>query len=507
MAEGSVKGRYNALRLKYLGINTYREKVLYLPVNAHVCRSEGFEVHARVKVTVNNKSVIATLNFVENHLLALDEAGLSNAAWESLGAQEGDQALISHTLPLPSFNAVRSKIYGNALSKTQIQGVIEDITAGLYSDIEIAAFLSACSGGRLNLDEIVDMTRAMIDVGDRLAWNGGQVVDKHCVGGLPGNRTSLVIVPIVASYGLIMPKTSSRAITSPAGTADTMEVLAPVNLDLTAMHQVVNQENGCIVWGGSVSLSPADDILIAVERVLDIDSEGQLIASVLSKKIAAGSTHIAIDMPVGPTAKIRTPEMARLLKIYFQYVADALGVTVKIIESDGQQPVGRGIGPCLEAWDVLDVLQGKPDAPADLRARSLDLAGHILEFSAKISKGEGRLRAEKILASGEAWHKFQAICEAQGGFREPRTARFTHTAEAPGSGKIKSIDNRRLARVAKLAGAPRDQTAGVALHASLGARVGHRQPLFTIHADFKGQLSYALDYLALNKDIIDIERD
>jgi thymidine phosphorylase len=507
MSKTSQDKYYNPLRLKYLGINTYKEKVLYLPIDAHVCRSEGFEVHARVKVTVNQKSIIATLNFVERELLSLDEAGLSNAAWESLNAKEGDQVLISHTLPLQSFNSVRSKIYGHTLSKDQIQSLIEDITAGLYSDIEITAFLSACAGGRLTLDEIVHMAQAMIDVGDRLTWDVSQIVDKHCVGGLPGNRTSLIVVPIVASYGLMMPKTSSRAITSPAGTADTMEVLAPVNLSLEAMHKVVNKENGCVVWGGSVSLSPADDILIAVERVLDIDSEGQLIASVLSKKIAAGSTHILIDIPVGPTAKVRTLEMARLLKIYFQYVAEGLGVTVKIIQSDGQQPVGRGIGPSLEARDVLSVLQNKADAPLDLRDRSLDLAGHILEFSENIPKGKGRSIAAEILSNGQAWKKFQAICEAQGGFREPRTAQFTHTVEAKEAGKIKNIDNRRLARVAKLAGAPHDQTAGVDLHLFLDALVHNRQPLFTIHANSQGQLSYALDYLVLNKDIIEIEKE
>ena len=496
-----------ALRLKYLGINTYKEKVLYLPVDADVCRSEGFEVHARVTVAGNQKQIIATLNFVENGLLSSNEAGLSNAAWDSLGASEGDQVFISHTLPLHSFNSVRSKIYGHSLNQTQIHDIIADITTGLYSDIEVASFLSACAGGRLNPDEIVYMTQAMIETGDRLTWDVDQVVDKHCVGGIPGNRTSLIVVPIIASYGLIMPKTSSRAITSPSGTADTMEVLAPVNLDLPTMHKVVNQENGCIVWGGSVSLSPADDILIAVERVLDIDSEGQLIASVLSKKIAAGSTHIVIDMPVGPTAKVRTPEMAKLLKTYFLYVADALGVCVNVIESDGHQPVGRGIGPSLEARDILKVLQGDPDAPLDLKARSLDLAGHILEFSNKISKGEGRLIATRILESGAAWNKFHAICEAQGGFREPKTAQYTHTIEAEEAGQVKSIDNRHLAKVAKLAGAPYDQTAGVDLHTPIGSLIDYGQPLFTIHADSKGQLSYALDYLNLNKDIINIEKE
>lgn len=498
---------YNALRLKYLGINTYKEKVLYLHSDAAVCRSEGFEVHARVKVSVNQKQIIATINFVENGLLSSDEAGLSNAAWESLEAKEGDQVFIYHTLPLRSFNSVRSKIYDHPLTKDQVQGVIKDITAGSYSDIEVAAFLSACAGGRLNQEEIVYMTQAMIETGDRLTWDADQVVDKHCVGGIPGNRTSLIVVPIIASYGLIMPKTSSRAITSPSGTADTMEVLAPVNLDLPTMHKVVNQENGCIVWGGSASLSPADDILIAVERVLDIDSEGQLVASVLSKKIAAGSTHIVIDMPIGPTAKVRTVEMANLLKTYFLYVADALGVCVKVFESDGSQPIGRGIGPSLEARDVLQVLQGKPDAPIDLRDHSLDLAGHILEFSANVSKGEGRIIAERILRSGDAWNKFYAICEAQGGFREPKRAQFTHCIAAEHEGEIKRIDNRRLSRLAKLAGAPLDQAAGIDLHTRVGAAIDLGQPLFTIHAESEGQLSYALDYLALNKDIIKIGRE
>lgn len=506
MAEKTRNESCSPLRLKHLGINTYKEKVLYLPLNAHACRSEGFEVHARIQVTINHKHIIATLNFVENGLLAPDEVSLSNAAWDSLGAKEGDLVYLSHTLPLPSFNAVRSKIYGHTLSKDQIQSIIKDITAGHYSDIEITAFLSACGGGRLNLDEIVHMTQAMIDTGDRLKWDTNQVVDKHCVGGLPGNRTSLIVVPIVASYGLMMPKTSSRAITSPAGTADTMEVLAPVNLDLATMHKVVNHENGCIVWGGAVSLSPADDILIAVERVLDIDSEGQLLASVLSKKIAAGSTHILIDMPVGPTAKVRNAEMARLLKVYFLYVAEALGVSVRVIESKGDQPIGRGIGPCLEARDVLQVLQGKPDAPQDLKDHSLDLAGYILEFSENIPRGEGRRLAKEILESGQAWNKFYAICEAQGGFQEPTVARYTQVVTAQEAGRIKKIDNRRLARVAKLAGAPHDPTAGVDLHTSLGTIVDRQQPLFTIHADASGQLSYALDYLALNKDLIEIDR-
>jgi len=196
----------------------------------------------------------------------------------------------------------------------------------------------------------------MIDAGSRLSWPHDIVVDKHCVGGLPGNRTTPIVVAIAAACGLIIPKTSSRAITSPAGTADTMETLTEVSLSLDDMRRVVDREGGCIVWGGSMNLSPADDILIRVERPLDFDSEGQMVASVLSKKLSAGSTHLVIDIPVGPTAKVRSTVMADSLALRLTQVGEALGLTLRVRQTDGTQPIGRGIGPSLEALDVLAVL-------------------------------------------------------------------------------------------------------------------------------------------------------
>lgn len=209
----------------------------------------------------------------------------------------------------------------------------------------------------------------MVDAGELLSWNADIVLDKHSVGGLPGNRTTPIIVQIIAALGLTMPKTSSRAITSPAGTADTMETMAPVELATADICRVVEQEGGCIVWGGAIKLSPADDILIRIERALDLDSEGQMIASVLSKKIAAGSTHLMLDIPVGPTAKVRSQQAAEALSAGLMAVADAFGIKTKVIAGDGTQPIGRGIGPALEANDVLAVLQCAPTAPRNPCAR------------------------------------------------------------------------------------------------------------------------------------------
>jgi thymidine phosphorylase len=141
---------------------------------------------------------------------------------------------------------VRAKIYGHALTDRQIHAILLDVAEGRYTDVEIAALLTACAAG-INLDEVVGLTRGMVAVGERIRWDREIVADKHSVGGLPGNRTTPIVVAIVAALGVCIPKTSSRAITSPAGTADTMETLTSVDLDVKAMQRVVERESGCLV--------------------------------------------------------------------------------------------------------------------------------------------------------------------------------------------------------------------------------------------------------------------
>lgn len=487
-----------------VGINTYKEAVVYMRQDCHICLSEGFESLSRIRVSSGDKSIIATLNIVSGDLIHPGEVGLSECAWDLLGAKPGDRVVFSHPEPLNSLSYVRSKIYGNILAQKEIDEIISDITSRNYSGVHIATFLTACAGGRMNVDEVVSLTQSMMKAGDILTWPSETVVDKHCVGGLPGNRTTPIVVSIVTAAGLIMPKTSSRAITSPAGTADTMEVLAPVNLDLASMKQVVEQENGCIVWGGAVALSPADDILIRVERAINLDTEGQMVASVLSKKLAAGSTDILIDMPVGPTAKVRTSKMANTLGSLLKEVGEVLGLNIEVSISDGTQPIGRGIGPALEARDILEVLQNQKNSPHDLCERALAIAAKILEFSPNTPKGEGIVQATEILESGKAWEKFQSICEAQGGLRDIPEAQYTHQVTAINTGVVKAIDNRRIAQVAKLAGAPHDKVAGIYFHSPIGKRVEKGEPLFTIHAESKGQIDYALHYVKASPTIIEV---
>ena len=493
--------RTNHMRVRRLGLDTQHESVVFMHKDCQVCRSEGFNAHARVLLSNGKHSVIATLFHATGNLVSHDEAALSEAAWTRLGLNDGDMIVVRHPPTVESLSHLRGRIYGSELAEPSFHAIIKDIVAGNYSDIHISSFVTACSARPLGHREILALTQAMVDVGERMTWPAGIIVDKHSIGGLPGNRTTPIIVSIVAALGLRMPKTSSRAITSPAGTADTMETMAPVDLDTAAIRRVVEREGGCIVWGGSVRLSPADDILIRVERALDLDAEGQMIASVLSKKIAAGSTHLVLDLPLGPTAKVRTPEAAERLSLGLASVANHFGLKTKCMVNDGTQPVGKGIGPALEARDVLAVLQNDQQAPHDLRERAVALAGGLIELAGLAGDGQGLALAARTLDDGKAWLKFQRICEAQGGMRSPPASKHRKLLPAPREGRIESIDNRKVAKLAKLAGAPEDKAAGVELHVKVGAKVQQGEPICTVHAEAPGELAYAFDYALSNDDI------
>lgn len=508
MADAAVRADAFAretLRAVRMRIDTHDEPVVYMRRDCYVCRSEGFHALGRVRVALGTRTVVATLNIVDSEVLAHDEAGLSEAAWKALAPSDGDTLAMSHPDPIESLAHVRAKVFGRRLDRDAIFAIVRDVVAGSYAPVHLAAFVTAAVEDRLDLDETTHLTEAMVETGERLDWGVPVVGDKHSVGGLPGNRTSPIVVAIAAANGVVVPKTSSRAITSPAGTADTMAVLTRVDLDPGEMRRVVERTGACLAWGGAVRLAPADDVFVRVERALDLDSEGLLVASVLSKKIAAGSTHVVVDMPVGPTAKVRTAEAARALSARLVEVARRAGMTVRVVTTDGAQPVGRGIGPALEARDVLAVLAGEPGAPRDLRDRALLLAAELLEATGKAAPGEGRRLAADTLESGRAREKFEAICRAQGGFRKPPAAPHVHEVRSPRPGKVAGLDNRRLARVAKLAGAPAAQAAGVEMRVRLGERVRAGDPLFAVHAESPGELAYALDWYATQDGIVHLD--
>ncbi len=489
-------------RLKHLCIDTLSEHVIFIHEDAVASGDLGFRPLDRVRVAQVDgqgshgeaREITGILNFCRDDLIQPDEIGLSEVAFHDLGLAIG--ARVNATLaPAPSsLDLVRNKLRGQRLDEGAFNAIFADVVQHRYSKVELSMFVLACALQTLDATELVALTQAMIAAGTSLTFDHAPIPDKHCIGGVPGNRTTMIVVPILATLGLTVPKTSSRAITSPAGTADTMGVLAEVALSPQRLYEVIEQAGACIAWGGALGLAPADDILITVERPMEIDTEAQMVASILSKKKTAGATHVLLDIPVGNSAKVRSLADAERLSGLFEVVAKHIGLQLDIVITEAKGPIGFGIGPRLEALDVLAVLARLPAAPVDLREKSLFLAARILELVGRAKEGEGYHQAREALDSGAAEKAFNRIVVAQGARDLPAPARFREVIEAGNEGRIREIDCWTIARIAKLAGAPANVAAGVRLLKQVGDVVHKGEPLLEIHAQSRDQANFGTNH-------------
>ena len=447
----------------------------------------------RINLSANGDTVTAVLGWTDdNSYLASESCAVSREVLTKLGIAEG-QALCIERSPAPQSRTIlQKKVRGGHLNPKEMHDVVRELVDGRFSSTEIAGFLVSAARN-LTIDEVIEMTKARASYAHRQNWASDVVVDKHSMGGIPGNRISPIIIPIIAAFGLTIPKTSSRAITSAAGTADMMAVLAKIDLTPNQMQQVVNKTGACIAWNGRLTHSPVDDVMNSINQPLGLVSALLDVSSILSKKAAAGSTHVLIDLPIGPQAKTSTVEEGTKLKEIFETVGAGIGLDVRVNLADGTRPIGRGIGPILEAIDVLDVLSNKPGAPQDLSKKSIDYAANILEWTGCVHEGLGRSTAQNILYTGEAYDKLQEIIVWQGrqtGALNP--GGFTGEIFAERSGRIQKIDIKFVSAIARSAGAPLDKSAGVRLYANVGSLVEKNQPLFRIYSSSQRGLDEAL---------------
>jgi AMP phosphorylase len=395
---------------------------------------------------------------------------------------------------------------GEKLTRDEIYSIVQDSVKGMLSDVEMAGFLVAEQFHGLTDEEQVWLTKALTDTGEAIDFQR-PVYDKHSVGGVPGNKVSLLIVPIVASAGLLIPKTSSRAITSPSGTADTMSVVAPVEFSTAELKKIALKTGGAIVWGGSLHLAPGDDVFIGVEHPLRIDPEPQMIASIMAKKLAVGADFMVLDLPVGHEAKISSSDEGRRLSFKFIDIGDKLGIKVRCGITYGGQPVGYTIGPALEAREAFEALEGK--GPTSLIEKSTALAGMLLEFGGKAVRGEGQALARQILASGKALEKMCEIIEAQGGDRKVRSTQIQAgqcRAEilAPCDGYVTRVSNAAMNQIARAAGAPIEKGAGIMLYGKEGHKVSKGEKVMEIFGERDSRVDEARN-LAVKLSPISIE--
>jgi thymidine phosphorylase len=482
-----------ALRVKALRFDTWRDQVAYLPAGGTAVPAQDYLGPGRIEIIGGGRSIRAAVHVIDDPaVLGPREIGLSRSAFAALGVPEGTAVRIERTPSPESTSALRAKIRGEALEEDQYRMLVGDIVEGRYPDREVAAFLVSATR-KLTDAEVLALARVRLAFAEKLTWDETIVVDKHSMGGIPGSRITMIVVPIVAAHGLAIPKTSSRAITSAAGTADAMETLAEVELDVGAVRRVVGEARGCIAWNGRLNHSAVDDVMNAITRPLGIDSNKWSVASILSKKVAAGSTHVIIDLPYGPRAKLADRAEAEELGRLFESVGQGLGLTVEAHATDGSHPIGRGIGPALEVRDVLWVLDNDPRAPADLREKALFFAARILRWDKALgSDAAARARAEALLASGAARAALDRIVAAQGRRKSPiKPAGLTRAVKAERSGTVTAIDGWAIAGIARQAGAPNDRSAGLDLMVHHGASVRAGDPLYLIHAGSELDLAAA----------------
>jgi len=479
------------LKARILGLEAGGKLVALL--NREDAEDLGVSSLERVRIAKNNREAIAIVN-TATKLIERGTIGIYEEVRAILDIEAGEEVDVEIS-PLPkSVHFIRNKLRQRKLTYEEILEIIKDMVRGNLSEIEIASFVTALHIFGLDLDEATSLSRAMVETGSTLKVDKHPIVDKHSIGGVPGDKTTLLVVPIVAAAGLTIPKSSSRAITSAAGSADRVEVLMPVSLSIDEMREVVEKTNGCMVWGGSLNLAPADDMFVRIEHPLSIDP--LLLPSIMSKKKAVNAELLVLDIPTGRGTKVKTIGDAELLAKDFMELGQRLNIKVQCAITYGEQPVGYTVGPALEAQEALRVLMGERYVP-DLVDKATDIAGILLEMS---GMKNGKTLAMEILKSGKAEKKLREIIGAQGGNPEVKpediyVGEETFTIRSKKKGYLLWINNASLVEIARLAGAPKDKGAGVHLHKKIGDAVRENDPLFTIHAERDIKLQRAIDRL------------
>ncbi|MHA1731095.1 MAG: AMP phosphorylase [Promethearchaeota archaeon] len=485
--------------------------VLIVVLSEVDAKKSGIKAGDRVQVSVKGdpgRSIVSIVDVTSSDsFVAPGEVVAYREVTRRMQIGPGDEKLFVRLVAKPpSFKAIRKKMKGKALTASEVQEIVKDATSGHLSQVELSCFLTSLEINGLSEAEVVELTRSMGASGEVVNFNE-EVYEKHSTGGVPGNKISLIIVPIVAAAGLPIPKTSTRAITSPAGTADTMECLAPIEHAPKRLKEILRDVGGFIAWGGGLTIAPVDGIFIDIERVLKIDPKGLIIASILAKKLAMSVKKLALDIPCGKGTKFPTPADGRQFAHEFNRVAKKVGIHAECALTLANQPVGHAVGPALEAREALELLMDYSKGPNSLIEKATTMAGVLLEMGGKAQAGTGHELAKDILKSGRAYEKMKEIIAAQGGDPGVRPEDLPigeHVKElfSTKEGYVTDIDNAQINEIAKTAGCPLNKGAGVVLFKKIGAFVREGDKLFEIYAESEEQLNRAVELFNQHSPVI-----
>lgn len=493
------------LALKHIPVSSFDENIAYLNKDCSIYKIDNIKSLTRVEIHGGKTPVYAFLQIVEgNKIVKPNELGLNSEAFEKIGSPEGTKVSLSLATPAPSLAAVKRKVLGNVLSAKDYAMIVEDIANKRYSNADIAAFLVAV-GSFFTPSEVVDFTEVL--AGQKvLEWEREDiVVDYACIDEPVGGKTDLLTAAIVAAYGLPMPKIVFQSSNIGSSLINAMKVFAGVDLSLDDLKKQVWEKRAAVVSADMLDICPADKIITQIERQSGIYTMERNVASMIANKIAAGVTHLLVDIPVGVRAKIKNTSEAMRLRKLIEYVCDICNVKVDIAITDGSEPLGNGIGAVLEARDVMKILKNEDDAPEDLKEKSLFVAGRILEFDDKLRGGQGYLVARELLRTGKALEAWEQIVAAQGEREQEMLGHLTRDVVARKAGKVKRINANLMNKIAILAGAGQYFGAGIEMLKKCGDTVASGDVLYRIYSCNSNDFSLALNMLEDEKNAFEIE--
>ncbi len=476
---------------------------LTVRINEGLAIEYGITDMDKVSLIYKGTEYVLDANLTHRYVNA-HEVGIPRNVAQKYGVKNGEPVQVHFTqttsAALDALKRIMKWDRTTRFTQKEIEAIMKDISSNRFTDTLITYF-SALGFFRDSTDEeMYRMAKAMAEAGEML-HRKGIVADKHCMGWVPGNETTMIMIPLLASLGIKMPKTFSKAITTPAATGECVSVLMNISFSKPEIEELVKKENCCLVRGGGLDLAPADEKLIKVAYPLSMQSYPRTIVSIMAKKYAMGINHSLIDIPVWPTAKVPDMKTAKRLKKRYEYVGKKLWMKVHVEITDALQPIGAGVGAVLQVREVLRVLQQHEKRPDDLEKKAVYLASKIIELVG-MAKGKEALKlAYGQLVSGEARKKMQRIIKAQHGknpnikSEELALAPKTKDILAKKDGTVSVIDMKILNIAARTLGSPVDLHAGIYLHHKLGEKVKKWEPLFTLYANDESKIALTLDFL------------